>query len=261
MNVAFKHDDAAAGSGEPAVISVSGLSKSFISGKPVFSGISFDIAPGSVVALIGANGAGKSTLLRCIPRLIEPDGGHIRVLGTDVLDRRRSLRGLRARLGFVFQKHNLVGRLSALTNVIHGAQARRYGTRAWLQSLAPKRLREEAMACLERVGLPQTAAQRADSLSGGQSQRVAIARALMQQPDIVLADEPAASLDPQAGDEVMELFASLMRKEAKTVVFTSHNLTHALAFSDRVIALGGGRIQLDAPSSALKESDLRGLYV
>lgn len=261
MNVAFQHHDVAAGSGEPAVISIRGLSKSFGPGKPVFSGISFDIAPRSVVALIGANGAGKSTLLRCIPRLIEPDSGGIRVLDTDVLDSRRNLRSLRARLGFVFQKHNLVGRLSALTNVVHGAQARRYGVRAWLQSLAPMPLREEAMQCLERVGLPHTAAQRTDSLSGGQSQRVAIARALMQRPEIVLADEPAASLDPQAGDEVMELFASLMRKEAKTVVFTSHNLSHALAFSDRVIALGGGRIQLDAPARALKESDLRGLYV
>lgn len=261
MNVAFRSNDKAAGSGEPAIISISGLSKSFGPAKQVFSGISFDIAPGSLVALIGANGAGKSTLLRCIPRLIEPDTGSIHVLGTDVLGSRRNLRALRSRLGFVFQKHNLVGRLSALTNVVHGAQARRYGPRAWLQSLAPSAVRDEAMACLERVGLPQTAAQRADSLSGGQSQRVAIARALMQQPDIVLADEPAASLDPQAGDEVMELFAGLMRKEAKTVVFTSHNLTHALAFSDRVIALGGGRIQLDAPASALKESDLRGLYV
>jgi len=261
VNVAFRSNDRAAGSIEPAVISISGLSKSFGPTKQVFSGISFDIAPGSLVALIGANGTGKSTLLRCIPRLIEPDTGSIHVLGTDVLGSRRNLRGLRSRLGFVFQKHNLVGRLSALTNVVHGAQARRYGPRAWLQSLAPNAVREEAMACLERVGLPQTAAQRADSLSGGQSQRVAIARALMQQPDIVLADEPAASLDPQAGDEVMELFAGLMRREAKTVVFTSHNLTHALAFSDRVIALGGGRIQLDAPASALRESDLRGLYV
>ena len=96
MNVVFKHGDAAAGFGEPAVISIAGVSKSFAPGKPVFSGISFDIAPRSVVALIGANGAGKSTLLRCIPRLIEPDSGHIHVLGTDVLNSRRNLRSLRA---------------------------------------------------------------------------------------------------------------------------------------------------------------------
>jgi phosphonate transport system ATP-binding protein len=153
-----------------------------------------------------------------------------------------------------------VGRLSSLTNVIHGAQGRGYGIAAWSQSFASPAIRAQALGCLERVGLAQAAGQRADSLSGGQSQRVAIARALMQQPNIVLADEPAASLDPQAGDEVMQLFATLMRSEAKTVVFTSHNLTHALRFSDRVIAIGGGKVVLDAPSRSLAEAELRGLY-
>ncbi len=260
MNVAYPSITAAE-AGASAAIAISGLSKSFTPGKPVLSSISLTIAPGSIVALIGANGAGKSTLLRCIPRLIEPDVGDLRVLGHDVMGTRRELRNLRTRIGFVFQKHNLVGRLSALTNVVHGAQARNLGARAWLQSLAPRAVREEALDCLNRVGLAAMAGQRADQLSGGQSQRVAIARALMQQPEIVLADEPAASLDPQAGDEVMQLFASLMREEAKTVVFTSHNLSHAMAFADRVIAIGGGRIVLDSPSSSLKESELRGLYV
>ncbi len=243
-----------------AAVSIRGLSKSFSASKRVFSDISLDIAPGSLVALIGANGAGKSTLLRCIPRLIEPDHGSVRVLGNDIAGSARQLRRIRSRIGFVFQKHNLVGRLSALTNVVHGAQARGFGMRAWSQALAPQELRSEALDCLARVGLSAAAAQRADSLSGGQSQRVAIARALMQRPDIVLADEPAASLDPQAGDEVMQLFAALMRKEAKTVVYTSHNLTHALAFADRVIAIGGGKIVLDSPAASLKESELRGLY-
>ena len=259
MNVAFPVI-AAAEAQAPAAISIAGLQKSFARGRPVFSGITLDIAPNSIVALIGANGAGKSTLLRCIPRLIEPDTGAIRVLGSDVMGPRRALIGLRRRIGFVFQKHNLVGRLSSLTNVVHGAQARNLGSRAWLQSLAPHAIRQEALDCLNRVGLAAMAGQRADQLSGGQSQRVAIARALMQRPDIVLADEPAASLDPQAGDEVMQLFASLMRQEAKTVVFTSHNLSHALSFADRVVAIGGGKIMLDQPSSRLKESELRDLY-
>ena len=261
MNVAFTSIKAAAEARATAAIAVSGLQKSFTPGKPVFSGINLAIAPGSIVALIGANGAGKSTLLRCIPRLIEPDAGEIRVLGSDLTGSRRELRALRTRIGFVFQKHNLVGRLCALTNVVHGAQARSLGVRAWLQCIAPQAIRQEALQCLQRVGLGAMAEQRADQLSGGQSQRVAIARALMQRPEIVLADEPAASLDPQAGDEVMQLFASLMREEAKTVVFTSHNLTHALSFADRVIAISGGRIVLDAPSSRLCESELRDLYV
>jgi phosphonate transport system ATP-binding protein len=260
VNVAFTSITAAAEARSSAAIAISGLAKSFTPGHPIFAGINLHIAPGSIVALIGANGAGKSTLLRCIPRLIEPDAGDLCVLGHDVMGPRRQLRSLRTRIGFVFQKHNLVGRLSALTNVVHGAQARNVGARAWLQSLAPRVIRQEALDCLNRVGLAAMAGQRADQLSGGQSQRVAIARALMQHPEIVLADEPAASLDPQAGDEVMQLFASLMREEAKTVVFTSHNLSHALSFADRVIAIGGGRIVLDAPSSQLKESELRDLY-
>lgn len=260
MNVAFASIAAAGEDHSPAAIAITGLTKSFAPGRPVLSDVSLNIAPGSIVALIGANGAGKSTLLRCIPRLIEPDTGGIRVMGSDMMGQRRELRRIRTRIGFVFQKHNLVGRLSALTNVVHGAQARNFGARAWLQSLAPQAIRQEALRCLERVGLSAMAGQRADQLSGGQSQRVAIARALMQQPQIVLADEPAASLDPQAGDEVMHLFASLMREESKTVVFTSHNLSHALSFADRVIAIGAGRIVLDSPSSQLKESELRDLY-
>lgn len=260
MNVAFTSITAAAEASSSAAIAITGLAKAFSPGKPVFSGITLHIEPRSVVALIGANGAGKSTLLRCIPRLIEPDTGGIRVLGSDVTGARRELRAIRSRIGFVFQKHNLVGRLSSLTNVVHGAQARGMGARAWLQSLAPQAVRQEALHCLGRVGLAAMAGQRADQLSGGQSQRVAIARALMQRPDIVLADEPAASLDPQAGDEVMQLFAGLMREEAKTVVFTSHNLSHSLAFADRVIALGHGKVVLDSPTSRIKESELRGLY-
>ncbi len=245
----------------PAAISIRKLGKSFSRGKPVFSDVSLEIATGSIVALLGVNGAGKSTLLRCLPRLIEPDCGEIDVLGQSVLGSRAALLKARSRIGFVFQKHNLVGRLSALSNVIHGAQARGHGFRAYAQMFAPQQLREEAMACLARVGLAYVAGQRADSLSGGQSQRVAIARALMQRPVIVLADEPAASLDPQAGQEVMQLFAELMREERMTVLFTSHNLQHALEFADRVIVLGRGEVQLDMPSDALREQDLRALYV
>lgn len=246
---------------DPAAISVRSLAKSFVAGSPVFSGISFDIPKGSIVALLGANGAGKSTLLRCLPRLIDPDSGDVAILGQRPLRSRAELKRSRSLVGFVFQKHNLVGRLSAFTNVVHGAQARGLGAKAWTQALAPQALRREALSCLSRVGLAHVAGQRADSLSGGQSQRVAIARALMQRPEVVLADEPAASLDPQAGDEVMRLFANLMREERKTVLFTSHNLEHALAFADRIIVIGKGGIQLDSPTCGLQLNDLRTLYV
>ena len=260
MNALPQKFEVAAGH-SPAAISVRSLAKSFVAGSPIFSGISFDIVAGSIVALLGANGAGKSTLLRCLPRLIDPDTGDIEILGQRPLRSRAELKTSRSRIGFVFQKHNLVGRLSALTNVVHGAQARGLGVTAWSHAFAPQALRQEALACLARVGLAHVAGQRADSLSGGQSQRVAIARALMQKPDIVLADEPAASLDPQAGDEVMQLFATLMREEKKTVLFTSHNLDHALAFADRIIVIGKGGIQLDAPTKGLQLNDLRTFYV
>lgn len=244
-----------------AAISVKDLCKSFRPGRLVVDNINLEVAPGSLVALIGANGTGKSTLLRLIPRLIEPDKGDVAIFNQLVAKGGKQLRQVRKRIGFVFQKHNLVGRLSALTNVIHGAQARGFSFRAWGHSFAPQFLRNEAMACLERVGLADVAGQRADSLSGGQSQRVAIARALMQRPDIVLADEPAASLDPQAGDEIMRLFLALMREEKKTVVFTSHNLNHALDYADRVVGLSEGKVVLDMLAAGLREGDLRGLYV
>lgn len=246
---------------KPAAISLRGVQKSFKPDHPVFSGVSFDIAEGSIVALLGANGVGKSTLLRCLPRLIDPDSGHIEIFGKPVVPSRTELRAMRSRLGFVFQKHNLVGRLCSLTNVVHGAQARGTRWRAWSHMSAPQALREEAMCCLERVGLSHVAGQRADSLSGGQSQRVAIARALMQHPDIVLADEPAASLDPQAGNEVMQLFAELMREEKKTVLFTSHNLEHALSYADRVIVMGNGGLLLDSPTCNVGVNELSKLYV
>lgn len=241
-------------------VAVAGLEKGF-GGTRVLAGVSFSVPAGQAVALIGANGAGKSTLLRCCLRLIEPDAGAVRLLGRDVrgLDA-AGLRALRGEVGFVFQRHNLVGRLSALSNVLHGALGRSGFARAWFQALAPAALREEAMACLARVGLADIAGRRADRLSGGQSQRVAIARALMQRPRMVFADEPVASLDPAAGEEVMALFLELIRSRGLTLLFTSHDLAHAVAFADRVIALRRGRIVLDAPAGELEVAQLRALY-
>jgi phosphonate transport system ATP-binding protein len=244
-----------------ALLAVRGLRKDFDPKRPVFADIGFALGPRETLALIGSNGAGKSTLLRCCVRLIEPDAGTIRVLGEDVLGLNgRALRRLRARIGFVFQKHNLVPRLSALSNVVHGAQGRHGGPACWHQALAPRMLREEAMHCLEQVGLAELAARRADQLSGGQSQRVAIARALMQRPQLVLADEPVASLDPKAGEEVMTLFDQLMRRGGVSVLFTSHNVGHAIHYSDRIIGLRGGQIALEGRSGRQNEAALRALY-
>ena len=243
------------------VCRITNLRKSYPDGTRVLDGVSADIYNGQSVALIGANGAGKSTLLRCCVRLIEPSAGTVELLGDQVTAlRSRALRRLRSRVGFIFQKHNLVPRLSTLTNVIHGAQARSSGMRTWYQGLAPAITREEAMHCLDRVGLSDFAGRRADRLSGGQSQRVAIARALMQRPEFMMADEPVASLDPAAGEEVMHLFVSLLQEDGITLLYTSHNLRHALEYADRVIALQDGIVSIDTPTGSIDADALGHIY-
>ncbi len=242
------------------VIAVAGLVKAF-SGRPVLAGIDIDITPGTAVALIGANGTGKSTLLKCLVRLVEPDAGRITILGTEVTALRGAgLRRFRSRAGVVWQKHNLVPRLSALTNVVHGAQSRLSGPRTWMQSLASADVRAEAMACLDAVGLADHAAQRSDSLSGGQSQRVAIARMLMQRPELVLADEPDASLDPQAGEEVMQLLYNLTRDKGLTLIVISHRLEHTISYSDRIVGLAKGHVALDIASRRASAEALRDFF-
>lgn len=240
-----------------SVVSVTGLSKRFGSGPMVMSGLDLGISHRSKVAIIGANGTGKSTLIRMLVRLVEPSDGDIILLGEDVGKLGGSgLKRLRSRVGFVFQRHNLVTRLSALTNVVHGVQSRMSGPRTWTQLLAPREVRAEAMHCLERVGLADKAMARVDTLSGGQSQRVAVARMLMQRPELVIADEPDASLDPKSGEEVMATLAALASEQMATLIFVSHRMEHAIRFSDRIVGLGGGRVALDEPSHAVSETEL-----
>lgn len=169
-------------------------------------------------------------------------------------------RTIRGGIGFVAQKHNLVPRLSVLSNVVHGTLAEASGPRRWLHGLAPQAVRARAHAALDMVGLADLALRRADALSGGQSQRVAIARALVVAPRLMLADEPAASLDPAAGEEVMEVFTRVSRETGTTLVFTTHHLDHAARFAGRVIGLAGGRLALDAPAAGIAPESLRGLY-
>ena len=242
-------------------LSISSLTKSYDGQAPVLRDISFKIRRGEAVALVGANGTGKSTLMRCCLRLIEPDTGGVEMLGTDITGlSRKALRDVRAQAGFIFQRHNLVPRFSALSNVVHGAQAWARGPRTWHQALASKAVREEAMYCLDLVGLADFAKRRVDQLSGGQSQRVAIARALMQRPRIMLADEPVASLDPKAGEEVMELFVRLIKSQGLTLFYSSHHLEHAIGYSDRILGLRGGVVALDGASNGQNVNSLRGIY-
>lgn len=242
-------------------LQATGLAKRFGTGKPVFSGLDFKIRRGDCVALVGANGTGKSTLLRCCLGLIAPDAGQVSLLGERLAELRPAARRtLRARTGLVGQKHNLVPRLSVLSNVIHGLLGRHSGPRYWMQGLAPVEARRAAMAALDKVGLADLALRRADQLSGGQSQRVAIARALVGNPRFLVADEPCASLDPQAGEEVMALFMALVKREGVTVLFTSHNVQHALSYGDRILGLQAGRIAIDAKASEVTLTEMAQLY-
>ncbi|WP_199565183.1 phosphonate ABC transporter ATP-binding protein [Spongiactinospora rosea] len=224
-------------------------------------GVALTVNAGELVALVGPSGSGKSTLLRHLNGLARPDSGSVRVLGVDLATARgRGLRALRRRVGMVFQQFNLIGRLTVLENVLTGALGRdplpRYGIVTW-----PKADRAAAIEHLDRVGLADRAYQRADSLSGGQQQRVAIARMLMQRPELVLADEPVASLDPESAAQVMDLLFRICLEDRLTVVCSLHQIDLALAWTRRVVGLRDGRVVLDQPTAALDQERLRRVYV
>ncbi|MFB9835855.1 phosphonate ABC transporter ATP-binding protein [Actinoallomurus acaciae] len=245
--------------GTDVVVSTRGLAKSF-GDVHACARIDLTVNRGEIVGVLGPSGSGKSTLLRHFNGLTRPDAGEVRVLGVDVATARgRRLLALRRRVGVVFQQFNLVGRLTVLENVLTGALGRvrgpRYGIVTW-----PRSLRQEALEHLDRVGLADRAYQRTASLSGGQQQRVAIARALMQRPELVLADEPVASLDPESAASVMDLLVRVCREDGLTVVCTLHQVELALRWTRRVVGLRDGTVVLDAPTSALDTSRLRGLY-
>lgn len=228
----------------------------------VLDRIDLTVREGDTVALIGANGAGKSTLLKALIGLATADAGDITILGERFERRpdRAQKATIRSQIGFVFQHHGLVRRQTALTNVIHGMLGMRGGWRAWHQAIAPTAWREEAIAALCTVRLADKATARADRLSGGQAQRVAIARALMRRPRLLIADEPAASLDPAAGHDVMRSFAEISDRTGTTLVFTTHDMDHALTYARRVVALKAGRVFLDAKSSDLNRSSLEAVF-
>jgi len=236
-----------------------GLGKAF-AGSWAIRQVTLEVPPGQVAVLLGPSGSGKSTLLRQVDALESPTAGRVLVHGQDVgALGGRELRRLRGQIGFIFQRFELVGPLSALENVLTGASARVRGPRlgAWTY---PKALRLQAMEHLDRVGLADLAAQRSDTLSGGQLQRVAIARALMQEPSVLLADEPVASLDPETASEVMGLIKQIATRDALTVLCSLHQVDLALGWGDRVIGLRQGDVVLDAPAASLTIEQVLPLY-
>lgn len=242
-------------------LKISELTKTYPNGTNALNRVSFSAQPGEGIVLLGANGSGKSTLLRCILGLETATSGEIWIGNWQLSKLKpKQLRQMRSLIGIVFQKFHLVGSLSAFHNVLHGALGRSTSPRYWFPATAPEKERKQAMECLERVNLAQLAQQRVDTLSGGQQQRVAIARTLMQQPKLILVDEPVASLDPQAGKEVMDLLWSIVREQKLTVICSLHQLELAQEYGDRIIGLRDSKIQLDTAVNNLNSQDFTSLY-
>jgi phosphonate transport system ATP-binding protein len=228
--------------------------------KAALDNASFSVARGSFVGVIGRSGAGKSTLLRTINRLAPATSGRILFNGFDVTALKgKELRKWRARSAMIFQQFNLIGRLDVLTNVLMGRLSEIPSWRSLLQ-LWPEQDIAVAMSALEQFDMAQLAAQRSDQLSGGQQQRVAIARALVQEPDIVLADEPIASLDPRNTKVVMDALLRINKHFGITVLCNLHSLDLARSYCDRLIGMAAGRVVFDGAPSALTEHIARELY-
>ncbi|MBK5528994.1 phosphonate ABC transporter ATP-binding protein [Pseudomonas sp. TH08] len=239
------------------MISIRQLTKHYGS-NPVLRGIDLEVAAGEFVVVLGQSGAGKSTLLRCINRLARADSGTLNVAGIDALACPDTT-VLRREVAMIFQHHNVVPRLSVLKNVLTG----RLGSVGTLTSILQLFRRDDvalAMQCLERVELAHKASERTDSLSGGQKQRVGIARALTQRPQVILADEPIASLDPKTARLVLQYLRDATRELGITVLCNLHQVEYAREFGDRVVGLAHGSLVFDGKASSMTEADLARIY-
>ena len=236
------------------------LRKEYRAGEPVLKDVSLKIDGRGMTAIIGPSGTGKSTLIRCINRLVDPTSGEILFMGQDLAKLSgKPLREARRRIGMVFQEYNLVERLSVIENVLCGRLGYVPVWRAWARRFDAKDI-DQAFMLLDAVGLGAFATQRADQLSGGQRQRVGIARALMQDPDLILADEPTSSLDPKTSVEIMELIARRAGERDIPVIVNIHNVVLAQRFADRIVGMSKGAVVFDGPPRALEDGHLLQIY-
>lgn len=246
-----------------SAIQVGHVTKSYL--NKVLNDVSFEVSEGEMLALIGPSGSGKSTLMRHLSGLVRGDKkteSCIRVLGQPVQSHgklSKDIRMTRSKIGCVFQQFNLVNRLSVLTNVLIGCLGRIPAWRGYFSYFTEEE-KERALYALERVGLKEHAYKKAAHLSGGQQQRVAIARALMQEADVILADEPIASLDPSSARKVMEILQEINRTDGKTVIITLHQVDVARKYCPRVIALREGRLFFDGSRDELTDELMFSLY-
>ena len=248
----------AAGAG---LLSIKGLYKEYRPGEPVLKNINLEIEASGLTAIIGPSGTGKSTLIRCINRLIDPTAGQIKLRGEDLAQLKgKSLREARCRIGMVFQEYNLVERLTVMENVLCGKLGKLPIWRPLLRKFSEEDI-SRAFELIDSVGLSQEfASRRADALSGGQRQRVGIARALMQEPGLILADEPTSSLDPKTSVEIMELLNQVSKERDVPVIVNIHNVDLARRFASRIIGMSAGQVVFDGPPDALQDKHLNEIY-
>jgi len=240
------------------MIQVENLEVVYPNGTRALAPTSASFGAGQFTVFLGASGAGKSTLLRALNGLVRPTRGAVHVDGIGALSSSGAIRAHRRCTGMVFQQHQLIGRRSVLDNVLMG----RLGYHTSLRTLLPfpasdKRL---ALDAIERVGLLEYALRRADQLSGGQQQRVGIARALVQEPKLILADEPVASLDPASADRVLGLLHRICKDDGITAIVSLHQLDFAKRYADRIVGLAAGRIVFDGPPASLGKSEIARIY-
>jgi phosphonate transport system ATP-binding protein len=253
------------------ILEVKELCQSYDGSSPVLRGVSFSVDKGEFVGVIGLSGAGKSTLLRCINRLINATAGEILVPSAllrgesngspiDILKLNAGdLRALRRKIGMIFQQFNIVKRLSVIENVLSGGLGYQPAVRSALRMFSHEE-RRHALVNLKRVGLLEYAYKRADELSGGEQQRVAIARTLMQEPVIILADEPVSSLDPTLSRVVLDILKRVCREDGITAVVSLHALELTRQYADRVIGLKQGQIFFDGPTQSLTDAVVDSVY-
>ncbi len=242
------------------MLRIEGLTKRYRTGDLALAGVDLTVAAGQVMGLIGPSGAGKSSLIRCINRLVEPTGGRVFLKGEEVTGLgRRDLRRMRRRMGMIFQEFALVERLTVMENVLSGRLGYVPFWRSFLRRFPPADVRK-GFATLDRVGLLDHVDKRADALSGGQRQRVGIARALVQDPDILLVDEPTASLDPKTSRQIMRLICEVCAERGLAAIVNIHDVALAQMFLPRIVGLRQGRIVYDGPADGLTPEVLTRIY-
>lgn len=242
------------------MLEIKNLVKRYGRDRAVLEGLDLKVEGNSVVSIVGASGAGKSTMLRCINRLVEPTSGSITLNGTELVHLKGAdLRRARRKIGMVFQGFNLLDRLTVMENVLAG----RLGYVNLYQALTrryPQADIERAFHLMERVGIAQYANKRADALSGGERQRVGVVRALMQEPEVLLADEPTASLDPRTSEQIMMLLQSLASELALPVLINIHNVAQAKTYTERIVGLRHGKMIFDGAPADFNKDALDAIY-